>query len=45
MGEYDLNFQETKVKILADELASGIYFYTVYIDNNGVTTRKMIVRK
>ncbi len=45
MGEYDLSFQENRVKILADELASGIYFYTIYIDNNGVTTRKMIVRK
>lgn len=45
MGEYELNQHESRVKILADELASGIYFYTVYLDNNGVATRKMIVRK
>ena len=45
MGEYELNFLENRVKISADELASGIYFYTLYLDNNGVATRKMIVRK
>ena len=45
MGEYDLSFFETRVKIAADELASGIYFYTLYLDNTGVATRKMIVRK
>ena len=45
MGEYDLQHHETRLKIQADDLASGIYFYTVYLDNTGVATRKMIVRK
>lgn len=45
MGEYDLSHQETRIKLQVDELASGIYFYTVYLDNNGVATRKMLVRK
>lgn len=45
MGEYDLQHQETRLKIQADDLTSGIYFYTVYLDNTGVATRKMIVRK
>jgi hypothetical protein len=45
MGEYELPFFENKVKILAEELAAGVYFYTIYLDNDGVLTRKLIVRK
>jgi hypothetical protein len=45
MGDYELPSSETRVKIQADELTSGVYFYTVYIDNSGVLTRKLIVRK
>lgn len=45
MGEYELPYQENKIKVQADELASGIYFYTLYLDNSGVVTRKLIVRK
>lgn len=43
--EYELPYQETRIKILADELNAGIYFYTLYIDNVGVMTRKLIVKK
>jgi hypothetical protein len=45
VGHYELPVFESKVKIQADELASGVYFYTVYLDNVGVLTRKMVVRK
>jgi len=45
MGDYDLPISETKVKIMAEELAAGVYFYTLYLDNSGVLTRKLIVRK
>ena len=45
LSEYELPFSETKVKILADQLSAGIYFYTLYIDNEGVMTRKLIVKK
>lgn len=45
VSHYDLPVFETKVKIQADELASGVYFYTVYLDNVGVLTRKLVVRK
>jgi hypothetical protein len=45
MGEYSLPASETRVKIQADELGSGVYFYTVYLDNSGILTRKLIVRK
>ncbi len=45
VGHYELPVFETKVKIQADELSSGVYFYTVYLDNVGVLTRKLVVRK
>jgi hypothetical protein len=45
MGDYDLSFSENRVKIQTDELVSGVYFYTVYLNNNGILTRKLIVRK
>ena len=45
MNETELPTSETRIKIQADELATGVYFYTLYLDNNGVLTRKMIVRK
>jgi hypothetical protein len=45
VGEYDLSPYETLVRIKTDELNAGIYFYTLYIDNESVMTRKLIVKK
>ncbi|HEY3429316.1 MAG TPA: T9SS type A sorting domain-containing protein [Cyclobacteriaceae bacterium] len=45
LSEYELPYSENKVKILADQFSSGIYFYTLYIENEGVMTRKLIVKK
>ncbi|MDH5597561.1 MAG: T9SS type A sorting domain-containing protein [Cyclobacteriaceae bacterium] len=45
MGEYNLQPLESEIKIQAEEFNPGIYFYTLYIDNDGVMTRKLIVRK
>lgn len=45
LSEYELPFSETSVKIKAEQLSSGIYFYTLYIENEGVITRKLIVKK
>ncbi len=45
MNEFDLPASETRVKLQTEEFTSGIYFYTLYLDNNGVLTRKLIVRK
>lgn len=44
VGEYELPSLESKVKIRGEELNAGIYFYTLYIDNEGVMTRKLIVK-
>jgi hypothetical protein len=43
--DYSLSPVETKVKIKAETLNAGIYFYTLYLDNEGVITRKLIVKK
>jgi len=45
MGEYDLPISEDRVKIQAEDLTPGVYFYTVYLNNNGILTRKLIVRR
>jgi hypothetical protein len=45
IDEYLLPFVEEQVKIRAETLSAGIYFYTLYIDGEGVITRKLIVKK
>lgn len=45
MGEQELSSSENRAKILTEELSPGIYFYTVYLDNEGLITRKMVVRR
>ncbi|MCA6073912.1 T9SS type A sorting domain-containing protein [Fulvivirga sedimenti] len=45
VAEYDLPYLETRVKVNADEFNAGVYFYTLYVDNEGVMSRKLIVRK
>lgn len=45
VGEHEMPSSETRVKIQAEEFSSGVYFYTVYLDNVGVLTRKLVVRK
>ena len=44
VGEYNLPLLENKVKMRTEELSSGVYFYTLYIDNEGVLTRKLVVK-
>ena len=45
LGDYELSAEDTRIKIQTDELPSGVYFYTLYLNNNGVFTRKIMVRK
>lgn len=45
MSNLELPYSEAKVKIQAEDLTPGVYFYTLYIDNVGVVTRKLIVRR
>jgi hypothetical protein len=45
VSELELSPFEDRVKIHSDEFVSGIYFYTIYVNNHGVLTRKLIIRK
>lgn len=45
VGEYSLPILENLIRVKTDDLAAGIYFYTLYVDDEGVMTRKLIVKK
>jgi hypothetical protein len=45
VGEYPLPTFENFVRVKTYDLSAGIYFYTLYVDNESVITRKLIVRK
>src|SRR5688572_7481593 len=45
VGEYTLSPLDSSVRIDTEGLSAGIYFYTLYVENEGVMTRKLIVKK
>lgn len=45
VGDYLLSASETKLKMRTDDLNAGIYFFSLYIDGEGVLTRKIMVKK
>ncbi len=45
MSEYRLSPYESRLTIPVINYNSGVYFYTLYIENEGVATKKMVVRK
>jgi len=45
VGEYSLPSVDNFVRVKTDYLAAGIYFYTLYVNDESVMTRKLIVRK
>lgn len=45
VGEYELSASENMMRITTAEFNAGIYFYTLYVDNESVMTRKLIVKK
>lgn len=45
LSAYDLQASQNHVKIEADMLNTGIYFYTLYVNNESVLTRKLMVKK
>lgn len=44
-GEYQLNPFEQQLKVSVESYNPGVYFYSLYIDNEGVATKKLVVRK
>ncbi len=45
IGEYELKYFDKTLKISTASLNPGVYFYTLHIDNDGVMTKKIIVRR
>lgn len=45
LSAYDLLASQNSLKIEADQLNTGIYFYTLYVNNESVLTRKLMVKK
>jgi len=45
VGEYKLNHLENKLTIKTHDFNPGVYFYTLYVDSEGMLTRKLIIRK
>lgn len=45
ISEFDLSPYESRLTIAVSDYNPGVYFYTLYIDNEGVATKKMVVRK
>ena len=44
-GEYLLSPYEHQLKVSVEQFNPGVYFYSLYIDNEGVATKKLVVRK
>ena len=44
-GEYKLDHLEKELKIPAKEYNPGVYFYTLYLNGDGVITNKIVFRK
>jgi hypothetical protein len=45
LSQYELPAHDTQVKMAAESFNPGIYFYTLYLENEAVMTRKLIVKK
>jgi hypothetical protein len=45
VGEYSLPSGQNIVRIKIDDVSAGIYFYTLYLNEESVFTRKMMIRK
>jgi hypothetical protein len=45
LSEHNFTSGETLLKIKLEDLSSGVYFYTLYLENEAVMTRKLIVKK
>jgi len=45
MSEYRLSPYESRLTIPVINYIPGVYFYTLYIENEGVATKKMVIRK
>lgn len=45
LGKYELTPMDNKVKIITEDLKEGVYFYTLYIDQQAVMTQKLVINR
>lgn len=45
VAEYDLPSYESRIRITTSDLNSGVYFYTLKVDNDNLITKKLIVKR
>ncbi len=45
VGEYELNSIDKSLVINTEELKPGVYFYSVFIDNDNAITKKFIIKR
>ena len=45
VNEFTLNPSDTRLKMTTESLNPGIYFYTIYLNGDGLLTKKIIVQK
>ena len=45
VSEFKLNPVEQELKIFTSEFKPGVYFYTIYVDNEGKVTKKLVIKR
>jgi len=45
VGKYELNPLERLMKINTMEFKPGVYFYTLYVENEGKVTKKLVIKR
>ncbi len=45
VGEYNLDAQQQTLKIEVENFVSGMYFYTLSVDEKNLVTKKFLVKK
>ena len=45
ISEHELLPYKKQVKLETSELNPGVYFYTLYLDGDGITTHKLVIKK
>jgi len=45
VSEYKLNPVEQELKIFTSRFKPGVYFYTIYVDNEGKVTKKLVIKR
>lgn len=45
VSEFKLNPVEQELKIFTSDFKPGVYFYTIYVDNEGKVTKKLVIKR